>query len=481
MNTNGQAAAIDPKAASNVGFWTKFLGKALPGMSAEDRNALIQDAATQSTFDIGKASSLLEGEGIHQVQDLWDGPPDDRINIANASGPDSSMAPGGANVGPSQSASGNGAERMVNHYSRPAPQSGVQAATEKLGREVAGMRGAMKSMLRAFESVNTQFQVMKSGMVDTAAIQEMVSKAVAEGVAEAVAKALPEAVAKAVAEKTAGLDTQISRAVAKAVVKAASEEKDDERAKEDDESDDHMAKAASEKEDEGDDDSETAKSAAVMRLQAKSRAKWAARRANGALDAIEAGDIKAASDLQALAEINIAKATNLVTAATTLTGRTGPSSKAILTAVAKAKECVAENQKKWPASKGDAQPVAQSTSTAAPDIAKAVEQIQAAASGMGMMTATVGELITAMSRGNAGNGSAALPPVFALAKSDMSAVAAVEKRLSDMAVSGEISDDDHDRARDVIMRSRMGMDSGVITAMVARLSPKAQAVLAPAA
>ncbi|MDE2232576.1 MAG: hypothetical protein KGJ90_00390 [Patescibacteria group bacterium] len=49
------------------------------------------------------------------------------------------------NVGPSESASGAGAEKMVRDYSKPAPQSGVQLDAEKLARVLPKMMHTMKA------------------------------------------------------------------------------------------------------------------------------------------------------------------------------------------------------------------------------------------------------------------------------------------------------------------------------------------------
>lgn len=464
--------AGDEKAASSVSLITKILGSVLPGMSQKDRLDLLQDAATQGTLEIGKAVSMLEGEGIPQVEDLWAGNPDDALRIGGGSGPNTSAPSGSVNVGPSQAASGNGAERMEAHYSQPTPQSGVQRATEKLGRDIAGVRAAMKSFLTAFNTVNTQMTVMKSAIAsvpDTAAIQTLVDAAVSKAIAEATVVS---------SAKFASLDAEITKAKALLAVKlAAKEEGEDGEAKEDEDGADHMAKAFPEMDEEDEEDGkkedkkEAAKSAAILRLQAKSRLKWASRRINAARDLAEGGDVKAAGDMRALAEVNLAKAAGYVEASRLMLGKAGNSSKAITTAIGKAKEKVAENQKTWPTSKSEDR-------TASVDIAKAVEQITAAANGMGMMTASVSELMSALSKGNSsGSGSAALPPVFALAKAGASSVTAMETELTALRDSHVITDDHLELSRDAIMRARMGLPKDTIEVLIARLPPQAQAVL----
>ncbi len=461
------------KAASNpqsVGFVTKILSAVLPGMSSADRIALMQDAAAQSAFEIGKASSLLEGEGIKQVEDLWDGPTDAGLTVGGGHGPGSSAPAGSVNVGPSQASSGNGAEHMERQYSDPTRQSGVQRATERLGRDIAGVRAAMKSFLAAFDSVGTQMTVMKSQM---AALPDQAS------IADMVAKAVTTAVTEAVGTKFASLEQQVAKAMKAATVKAAAkDEEDDAEAREDEEGADFTAKAMNEAEEEGEegegeDRKEAAKSAAILRLQAKSRLKWASRRVFSARDLSEAGDAKAASQMLTLAEINLAKAAGYVEASKVVLGKAGNSSKAILAAVAKAKKDMpAKNQDVWPTSKAAEEPKQ--------DLAKAIEQIQNAASGMGMLQASVGELMSALTNrnnGSAGGGSGALPPVFALAKAGAGAATAMETELVALRDNNVISHDDFDRSRDAIMRSRMGMPEDNIRALIARLPEQAQAVL----
>ena len=96
---------------------SKALAAAWPHMSKAERDTLIADAAVTASVEIGKSENHMMFTGddsgrVPIVEDLWDGPQDDHARLVDAHGPDSSVAGGASNVGPSQDASGGGAARM---------------------------------------------------------------------------------------------------------------------------------------------------------------------------------------------------------------------------------------------------------------------------------------------------------------------------------------------------------------------------------
>lgn len=490
--TVGDKAASDPK---TLGLFSRMFGVALKNMPAADRTAFMADAAALTGESLGKAKEIMEGGGYEStgtIEDQWDGPPDDHLKTTRAHGPESRVPSGSVGVGPSQAASGNGAEKMEGEYSRHAPQSGVQSATERLGRDIAGMKGAMKSMLAAVEGMGTQIEVLKSS---TAAIP--------------VEADLKTMVAKAVTEALAPLAKSIGRIERDLVIvkarKKGEGETDSEKGKDDEEEDDEaeedeegsgveveVTNEIDDEDDDDDEDKESAKAAALLRLAAKSRIKWANRRIRKAVEFIVEDKPKAAALAIAKATGNIAKALARVEKAKVLRkGVAGPSTEGIVVSIAKAKkklgEAQADNQDKWPAS--DDKKVGKSatgdkvveTGATAADLSKAVEQISLAAKGMGMMNATMAEIMGALSgqtqtRTEEGQ---ILPPVFALAKSSTTDQAIREQELLSLVESDKISNTDFDRAIDVLAHARMGMPESVVQAAFDKLPPLAKAVLAP--
>jgi len=57
-------------------------------------------------------------------------------------------------MGPSEESSGAGAERMIERYSRPAPQDGVALTAEKFERMLSPLASSMKAMADAIKSMN---------------------------------------------------------------------------------------------------------------------------------------------------------------------------------------------------------------------------------------------------------------------------------------------------------------------------------------
>ena len=111
--TETAKAAITPGDAS---LMTRLIAKGVQSLSAEERATMMADASQQASSLLAKAKEITmvgdDHDKIGHVEDLWDGPPDDKAETTRAHGPDSSAAPGKVPTGPGQSASGNGAEKM---------------------------------------------------------------------------------------------------------------------------------------------------------------------------------------------------------------------------------------------------------------------------------------------------------------------------------------------------------------------------------
>lgn len=496
---DGKPAQPDPRQA---GFFARMMSKALSSMSPAERTEALQDAAALAGAELGKADNMSTiGPNTGFIEDHWsDSGTQDQVTVAAAHGPGSSAASGTIPVGPSQAASGNGAERMEPQYSRYAAQTAFQTATEKLGRDIMGIRGAMKSLIEAHKATNMQLEIIKSGA----------STATAPDAAATVAL-IEAAVSKALEPVRAEFQKLVSKAWDK------KDEKDDKEDDEDAKSAAILAKAddkekEKERDEESSEKSASATAAAELRLMAKARVTHARLRMSKALDYAAEDKAKAAQRAMGFAEINLAKAQTYLDESTALLGgNVGLSTQSVALDIAKAKKSlsasVAANQDIWPASTdkqadfgkagettttavvpetGKAAPVVAPTPPTA-DIAKAIAQIEAAASGMGMMTASVADLIKALSGQAkpveiAANGERQnLPPVFALAKAGASDLATREAELARLRDSNVISFEDHDKARDALTRARMGLPEEVIKAMVDRLPDAARAVLSRSA
>lgn len=485
------SAATDPK---TMGLFARMFGTAIKNMPAADRTAFMADAAALTSDALGKSRDIVEGGGYEStgvIEDQWDGPPDDDVKVGRHHGPDSKAPSGTVPVGPGQAASGNGAEKMEREYSRHAPQSGVQRATEKLGEDIMGIRKAMKSLFTVVDGLNMQIETLKS------------TTAVAPPEAD-----LKTMISKAVAEALAPLTKSIGRFERQlAVVKAekeSSSEKKEEKEEEDDEADEAEAVKAAEVEvenevddedDDKDDDKESAKAAAVLRLAAKSRIKYANRRIRKAVEFIAEDKPKAAALAIAKANGNIAKAVARIEEAKTLRkGVAGPSTETIIAAVAKAKkklgEAQAENQDKWPAS--DDKKVGKSAVTSEDSgtvvvpsmnasLTKAVEEISLAAKGLGMMNASMADVMAALSGAKQAKteDGQPLPPVYALAKSSVTDVSIREEQLTALLEEGAIDNTTFDRAHDVLAHARAGMPLNVVMAAFDRLPDNAKKILQP--
>lgn len=480
--------------AKALGMLTGIWAKVMHRMTPEERSTMMQDAATVAQSELGKADSLLSGDhGGHPgvVEDQWSGPPDASLEVSHAHGPGSSAASGTVPVGPSQEASGDGAAKMEREYSRHAAQSGVQAATERLGREIAGVKGAMKSFFKAFEAQAQSLELIKAQIpaaLDETVITAAITKAIeahspltAEKLQPLISKAAKKAVKKAIAKaaRPAIDDRPEAEIIAKAEDDIAKADKEDE--KEEGAGD----KVEVEIEHEGkDEDEEKAKSmaAARCRVLARSRiskAKHCIAKAQGLTD-----KPAAAKALRKVAKGHLKKAENyLATGQMLRNGKTGPSTLALQKRIAKAHKArkalpaaQSDNQDNWPNSteknvgKAELPPT-----TTSPDLLKAVDQISKAAEGMGLLNASVKDFMSAFAGHSPtdGNGNR-LPPVFALAKAGGDKLAGVQMQLTKLHEDNVISFDDVMAARDTLQRIQMELPPDIIGAMVNRLPAPVQ-------
>lgn len=463
--THGDHQMTDSTIApSTLGRITATIGKALGRMTPIERAEIIASASADMAAHVAKAGEMLESgddrSRIGIVEDLWDGAPDDRIRTQRTGGPNSSAAAGTAAVGSPQAASGDGAKTMERQYSEPSPQRGVQRATEMLGRDLMSMRKAMKSFIGAFEAMGTQIEAIKAGAVstapDTAAIEAMI--------AAAVAKAMPAA-------------------------KAEDEKKDEKKEDREEKADSAAIKAEMDEEGEEDEEreKEAAKSAALLRISAKALVVKARAALAKAREDEDEGDGEKAAERRERAKEHLEKAMACVVASKALRGdKAGPSTEGVLAAIGKAGKAAspADNQNKWPnrSESGAETPASKAAAEAAPsppDLAKALDAIQKAASGFAMLQTDMKGLFETIS--GQSRGQQTLPPVFALAKAGADDLVSREAAILDMGRNGSIGIDDVDRARDVIGLTRSGAPAELIRPKLARLPEAVQAILNKAA
>jgi hypothetical protein len=497
---SGTAPVSEPKVLGVVqSIWAKIM----PKLSAEDRDTMLKEASLLSTSELGKSVNELLNAGddhgrIGHIQDLWDGPSDDHLQTGGGHGPGSKVAPGTVNVGPSQHSSGNGAEKMEREYSRHSPQGGVQTATEQLGRDIAGVKGAMKALTKAVEGIQTQLEILKGTAtvapvaIDEAMLSEAIGKALTVQMAELALIEGRKHLAKAMTPELVVVDKSLTDEQLLVLAKAED--------KEDDDKPPFGGKEEAEKEAEEDekDKPHFGKSdfveAAVLRLQAKSRVKKANEALDKARQLLALERPVAASAYKRLAKSHQKKAASLVASAIAQRGgRIGPSADTILKAIAKAKEVrknlnpsQADNQDKWPES-GEPKTVKaeQAPEAASPDLTKAIEQITKAASGLGLLQSNISDLVRVVGgqaqAPTSDNGSGRLPPVFALAKAGGDAVKGVEMQLRQACDNGDLSFKDVEDAKDIMQKARMNLPNDILEVMIKRLPTTAQTIIQRAA
>jgi len=490
-------------ATKAAGVFSRLMAKAWPAMTKAERDDMLKDAAVTAGVELGKATDLLhEGddhERIGRVEDLFDGPPDDRLETVRAGGPEGSVAPGKVGIGPSQDASGAGADRMERTYSRHAPQTGVQRATEELGAKLRSHGAALKSLI-AFGQTMTRRMGMIEKSLETVGSPTIDQAAIDAAIKAAVAKALPEAVSVVLAKAVPVL--------VKAITKAKDDEKEDEKDDEkesgkDDEEEDEDEEADQEEsgsgtdieivnelEDEGEDEADEAKKA-VLKAAARERriAKALIRLAKAdereTREAMEEGRHKAGQRHHKRGMKRMAKAQLHAAIAKSLRdGKAGPSMAAIeksLGAVAKAlHEAKAKNQDKWPASEAKRVGKADTTGASQPDVVKAMAEmadtLAKANAGYALLQADVQkvmQMVGGQSRDSGGG-----PPVEALFKGDVLPFQTKEAKITALAMERSITPAERDKAMDALATMRQpGLPQGMIEATINALPVPVQTIL----
>jgi len=493
---SGSAPVSEPKVLGVVqSIWAKIM----PKLSAEDRDTMLKEASMLSTSELGKSVNELLNSGdnhgrIGHVEDLWGGPSDDHLKTVSAHGPGSKVAPGSVGVAPEQHASGDGAQKMEREYSHHAPQGGVQTATEKLGRDIAGIKGAMKSLAKAVEGLHAKIDIIKgtapaSAVVDETMLNEAIGKALTAQLAELALVEGRKHLAKAMTPDPVGIDKSLTDEQLLALAKAED--------KKDNKKPPFGGKEEAEKESEEDekDKPHFGKSefteAAVLRLQAKDRVKKAHEALEKARQLLAAERPAAVAIYKRLAKSHQKKAASLVASAMAQRGgRIGPSTDTILKAIAQVKEIrkdlnpsQADNQDTWPASTEPGAAKAEQTPAPNPDLNKAIDQINKAASGLGLLQSNISDLVRVVG-GQAQapeGGSGRLPPVFALAKAGGDAVKGVEMQLRQACDDNVLSFKDVEDAKDIVQKARMGLPNDILEVMIRRLPVAAQDIIQRAA
>ena len=504
-----------------VGLLSKAIALAWPGLNKAQREDLIKDAAVTAGVELGKAENhLLTGEGIPMVEDQWDGPPDDRIKTVAAYGPDSSVPAGSVGVGPSQDASGAGADRMEREYSRPTPQKpgSVQMATEALGAKLRAHGAALKSFMAFGKSMDSRLGMIEATM-STAAVPTLdaaaVDAAVAKAVSGALAKAVPEIVrAVAKAAKAKGKGEGEGESDKDAESESGSGEDEEEEEDEDEEAEQEESGSGTEieivneleEEGEGEDENEAKKAAhkaaAQERLTAKGLVRLARKAAADASDAMDDGMMHAGKRHHKKAAKRMAKARMHAAVAKSLRGgNAGASMKAIeasIAGVAKAlKESRAKNQDKWPTGKSAAAPATSAAAPAAaaaaavpaaqsPDVVKAMTELAAAVAkanaGYALLTADVQKVMQIVGGQSRSPDASSGPPVTELFKGDVLTFDGKTKQINELWQNREITAADRDKAMDALNTMRQpGLPSAMVDATIAACPAPVQAILKKAA
>lgn len=448
------AADLSPGALGIVANAVKALFKSDPAAA----RTLVADSAVaaavkKATDDAGK---LLEGHtdsALTTLTDQWTDGPDDKLETKHAHGPGSSVESGKVNIGPPQAASGDGAEKMVREYSSTAPQGGVQRATEMLGRQLGSVRKAVVLMHKALEGHALQADLFRSAIASLGDLESAVAKAVEA----AVAKAMPGILEAAKAAKPA------------AVAKGEKEsEKEGEKASQKEGGSGTEIEIVNEQEEE---DEAEAKSVVAAAVKAKS---FLAKAKDAVVKAVStglAGNAPATKAWGTLAMKRLAKAAAF--------DPSDEMAKAVVS-VGKALKGGEQNQDVWPAT--EEKKIGKADVSADPALmAKAIEQIEAANRGLGLLQGSVADLFKVVGA-QPRTGAASLPPVFELVKSETGAQATAAK-IDDLVAKGMATEDDGEHAKEVLVRfqaaARGDMDQRVANSLAARLPAALRAVFVP--
>lgn len=165
MTDIAKGGALTP---AEYGALTQIISKA----SAADIQALLVEALGKShpAFDKHK----IDGEP--NVQDQWDGPPDDMPALQRIMrGASGRHAGGKINIGKPQAASGDGAMRMQDTYSPDmASQMGVAEATQAMGEMMTMMGRMAKSLNSTVEQIGKlvgEVATVKASVTTAAAVK----------------------------------------------------------------------------------------------------------------------------------------------------------------------------------------------------------------------------------------------------------------------------------------------------------------------
>jgi hypothetical protein len=394
MTADATATPLGPKA---LGLLGAILAKATP---AEVKDLLAEAG-------IGKASEKIDAEHMNagQVDDLWDGGPDQMPKLQRISrGASGNQAGGTIQIGKPQAASGDGATRMEATYSPDmAAQSGVTEVTTRLGEMLNGLRAQMKSVVEVAKAHDMQLSVIGAALTNFIERQETLSKAVAD------LHPIPKPV----------------------LAKGETDETEKDRKEADDE---EMEKAFGDETEDKDDKDE--KAAAKSRVLAKAQVKAARQAASAARKAQKAGDAALVKAERANLRSAIAKAQAHFDLAKVLNpealglAAVRNEMEALEKALPKAD---AENQDIWPCSKAekkeeDEKPFGDEAGKAQIDaaaFAKAADKLAAALNGTALLSADLRSVMAAV--GGQSRSDAGLPPVFELMKSDPSKVVSIKK------------------------------------------------------
>ena len=318
------ATAETPAApASTAGFIGRIFSKAFAGMTAEERKTTLADALLSAGAAV--KSDIMEGKepDIEMVEDLWvDGPESMPPSKRVSGGVTGNHAGGTIVVGPSQLASGMGAAKQSEEYSRPAAQHGAQLSTEKLGKLLSSMGESIKSLSNQMALMTTAMSVL---IDENGAVKSQVAKL-------ALRKSEKEDGGPESEEEEAEDEAKENESGSGTEVEITNEIDEDDDA----ESDEDKAKALS---------------SAKHRALAKMRLRLARGRAVKAVEAEADGNAKAARRHRKVAKCHVDRAQALFARAKSIRPEASTKLAALeksLRSTAKALQAESHNQDKWP-------------------------------------------------------------------------------------------------------------------------------------
>lgn len=408
---------------------------------------LLADSLLTSSVDglLAKAHDAMEGEGIRQVHDHWDGSPAGRVETYRVSGGGSGDNTSDKGpVGPGQHASGEGAAEMIRQYSELARrQAETTRVTTRLGEDLNKAMTAVKAILDAMQGMNKEFVAIK-GIVAKAEEEK------AKHEEEMKKKHDEEEAAKAVAAKA-----------------ESDMKKEDEK----------------EHEKEAESDEPKEKAAAVMRVHARQELSKAQAAFDAALAAPTAG---VAGPLLAKADTHLTVAKAHADAARTL----NPDStiglpmlqKSIIRLAKALPEGSKHNQEVWPDGSGEDKTAAKAAPAVDPNtnLANVVADINKALSGISLLQTTVAGLVSTV--GGQSRNPSGLPPVFELAKAVPAALEQIETGIERLQQDGAINEGHADAGREVLSMVKAAgngiVPSEIVTARINRLTEPVKALFA---